>query len=1476
MSQKNRTELRNKDFLVVRQTKNQNIVKVITPQTFQIGLDDSEFQNGLIVKGSAQLAGRLLDSSGASFLKGSDAVTVTEDASGGVTISATLGTGATLSGAEVDGIEAFTYDGSSTATIKVDLYDNAGIIKTSNGLALDISTTTDELSATPAADDLLFIYDADSPGARTTKKITVNNLMSAASSLSSLGNPLTLRDGLGNTSYNNSVGVTADLTLAANSGLNIVGGIGSGGGAYVDPNAATVTAALDAASDYVLIYDATANATRKIVPQKFANLASDYAISVGTGLTYAAGSAYDGSANTAISLDTSSLALLAGNNALSGNNTFSGKNTFGVSTTSGLTGSIQEVAAGVPYLIGGSNVSITTGSNGQISIAASMGAGGSLTAGTAISSFTYDGTGNATVSVNATSLATTTANRSNFVLAAEAGNLSNIMITSMGSIADSVDRTAIVNAGQGIDITFAGNSNPATFRAKVDGTTIVFNGSNQLSAILPSGGVAGGGNSDKAATYLVLSATGSLDNERVFTYGTGITGTDAGAGSTLTVGIDNSIVATLTGSQFSGNVGITGSLGVEAPALFNQGLTGSLTKLPDGTSYIREGLNIGIVSSSDGSITISSTNSGGTITGVTAGDGLSGGGSSGNVTVNVDLATDPGLKFTSNKLDVKVNPNDTIRKEAAGLTVNKVPNNLIQGAGINSFGFDGSSSGQVVSVDPAQVPFLSNDNVWSGDNVFSAGLTGSLQTLSDGTTKYLVGIGGISVATASSGQVIISGSAGQLYTAGVGLSLTGEQFSADNSIVATLTGSQFSGNVGITGSLGVESSAIFQLGLSGSLQMLPDGITPYIIGTGSVSVTTSSSGQLVISSSAVAGASGLSSIQQSGGSSFSNVDTLIFTGSTLTGGAGTVTVTPVIGAAEDSSYTDGLFTDFSYTTPIGTAVDRFNEVLKGLAPSAAPTLDDINCTDSGAVAKLSFGTAQSISGYTNAQPSTLTPSSGFSDVNINGSYTSTTSGNDVRVACFAGSTTIDGILNADVVADSPNFSADAFGNGDQGILKLFVNDNSTEVHSTDLSSFGSGTSVNGNGSGFVLSAVTDGSFSDGSPFTTFKHRTGTYTIATSDQRTGWNYARIVHTIGSTATTTNYVEWINDSNANALSADNSAMDTLSMSGAKKLSGVTYHTAGTAQYRVRALNAYRNVYSTSNITFNGTNCAVPSQAFPSIDYGSGENEAKILHLTGSASINADPLLNESFSVSSNVPSPLKSNLSSAGSQAISGILLYNLSDTSTTTSETFRGESYRRISGSYATQAAVIAGGAVWSSSTSLTTVDGLLFYDSKLKSPAEGGISGDFRNSSDGGSIANGPSSNVDYSSITSGIRTFYRYFKNTSGGSKTDFTLTLNGSGTIVSQITSLSTSNIHILAKLPETPSTFTTGWMDLAIAFATGQTADGSGCLNGSLDASLNATNNVTFGTQSVGANEYIVIKVEADASWTGNISQMSISWS
>ena len=108
------------------------------------------------------------------------------------------------------------------------------------------------------------------------------------------------------------------------------------------------------------------------------------------------------------------------------------------------------------------------------------------------------------------------------------------------------------------------------------------------------GGGGSGGGGDSTASFLVLSNTGSLSNERAFVAGTGLIGTDAGANNDYTLSIDNSVVATLTGSLFSGVV--------SAPAL-----TGSLTKLQDGSSYLVAGENINILSGSSGQITISTS-----------------------------------------------------------------------------------------------------------------------------------------------------------------------------------------------------------------------------------------------------------------------------------------------------------------------------------------------------------------------------------------------------------------------------------------------------------------------------------------------------------------------------------------------------------------------------------------------------------------------------------------------------------------------------------------------------------------------------------------------------------------------------------------------------------------------------------------------------------------------------------------------------
>lgn len=84
----------------------------------------------------------------------------------------------------------------------------------------------------------------------------------------------------------------------------------------------------------------------------------------------------------------------------------------------------------------------------------------------------------------------------------------------------------------------------------------------------------------------------------------------------------------------------------------------------------------------------------------------------------------------------------------------------------------------------------------------------------------------------------------------------------------------------------------------------------------------------------------------------------------------------VIGPAEDGAYTDGIFTDFVPSTPVGTAIDRFNEMFKLLAPTppssnwnsafgaTLPTLS------TGVITARIIGTGASTSGVVT---STLTP-----------------------------------------------------------------------------------------------------------------------------------------------------------------------------------------------------------------------------------------------------------------------------------------------------------------------------------------------------------------------------------------------------------------------------------------------------------------------------------------------------------------------
>ena len=567
--------------------------------------------------------------------------------------------------------------------------------------------------------------------------------------------------------------------------------------------------------------------------------------------------------------------------------------------------------------------------------------------------------------------------------------------------------------------------------------------------------------------------------------------------------------------------------------------------------------------------------------------------------------------------------------------------------------------------------------------------------------------------------------------------------------------------------------------------------------------------------------------------------------------------------------------------------------------ASSPNVGDLDVNQTGVEANLSFGDTLAKSGY-----STVETTAGSTERNANDLYAVASK----RYGVFDKTTVITGEINESTTANSNAYPANAFGSGvaNTGTLKLEVN--GSVLHSVNLASFASGDSLVGGAgtSGFTsLSAATNGQ--DGAGLTNFTKwwRTGSYRVAVADQRNGFNYARVIHTISGVDHESTYVEWVNDPDSSTVTYSNVAVGDFSESGTSySLSGVTYFQSPVGKFHFTVANLYKYVYSdaanairfptSTNCTFtqiiaagSGVNNATTNAAqasLPTLNTSVSAAHDQNLVVTGSFSVDSAtsiPGSLQNVTIIGRTHHPLKGNTNTASTSS-GNLLIFTDTDTSTTLVENFDGEAKRLKSGTYTQQSHVTAGSSAWSSSESLVGNGsgsnaghntGLMVFNEKLV-----GFVGAHNTNTDFGALI-GPSANPDYSSVSAGTREYIRWFRNTEGAARQMFQITINGTGTIVAAGGSLgANNNLKISFKIPSTNASQSTGWMDIASTFATDQYSDDDGCFdsgNGSFDSSLNATNWGTFGTHFVNNNEYILMRVRAYSSWTGNITQATLAW-
>jgi len=248
--------------------------------------------------------------------------------------------------------------------------------------------------------------------------------------------------------------------------------------------------------------------------------------------------------------------------------------------------------------------------------------------------------------------------------------------------------------------------------------------------------------------------------------------------------VDNSKFASLTGSIFTG------------PVVFNSGLSGSLTKLSDGTSYILGATNTLVTTASNGSITVS-TPAAGIDTQVQFNDG------------GTQLGANSGLVY--NKTSETLTAATIKANSGLSGSLTKLTNGASAFVGDTGILVTSASNGAVTfKVDDSKFAALTG-STFTGTVKFNAGLSGSLTQLVDGTS-YIRGATNTFVTSASNGAITVS-------TPAAGLD-THIQFNDGGTLLGGTSGLTFNkntSNLTIAGNVAVNGGSVTTTQATGNL-----------------------------------------------------------------------------------------------------------------------------------------------------------------------------------------------------------------------------------------------------------------------------------------------------------------------------------------------------------------------------------------------------------------------------------------------------------------------------------------------------------------------------------------------------------------------------------------------------------------------------------------------------------------------------------